>query len=137
MIWWDEFPSGSVATMGWWSFLAGNPRASRIVGSLMAHVPEGAGAALPSGRLPGRLLVQGIFVRLVRMEGYQRWLLEQEGACSASTERSISPDVCGRLRNGNGSHHRRRIVIAIGGATRCDMNVRIAPFFLNSSFKFN
>ncbi|MFA6688923.1 MAG: MGMT family protein [Sphaerochaetaceae bacterium] len=73
-----RIPSGSVATYGLVAFLAGNPRASRIVGSLMAHVPEGLG--LPCHRVVYRdgSLCKG-FSFGGADEGYQRWLLEQEG----------------------------------------------------------
>ncbi len=67
-------PRGQAATYGQLAFLAGHPRASRIVGQAMARAPEG----LPCHRVvyrDGRLSPSDIFGG----PGIQRFLLEQEG----------------------------------------------------------
>ena len=69
-----RIPPGQAATYGQLAFLAGHPRASRIVGQAMARAPEG----LPCHRVvyrDGRLSPPDIFGG----PGIQRCLLEQEG----------------------------------------------------------
>ena len=69
-----RIPRGQAATYGQLAFLAGHPRASRIVGQAMARAPEG----LPCHRVvyrDGRLSHPDIFGG----PGIQRFLLEQEG----------------------------------------------------------
>ena len=69
-----QIPSGQVATYGQVAFLAGRPRASRIVGGAMARAPEG----LPCHRVlygDGRLSPPDVFGG----SGIQRMLLEAEG----------------------------------------------------------
>ena len=55
-----KIPAGAVATYGQLAFLAGSPRASRIVGGAMARAPEG----LPCHRViygDGRLSPPDVF----------------------------------------------------------------------------
>ena len=59
-----RIPAGAVATYGQIAFLAGSPRASRIVGGAMARAPEG---------LPCHRVIYG------DGPGVQRMLLESEG----------------------------------------------------------
>ena len=69
-----RIPAGAVATYGQIAFLAGSPRASRIVGGAMARAPEG----LPCHRViygDGRLSPPDVFGG----PGVQRMLLESEG----------------------------------------------------------
>lgn len=69
-----QIPVGQVATYGLIAFLAGSPRASRIVGSAMARAPEG----LPCHRVVyknGALSPPDIFGG----PGIQQALLEEEG----------------------------------------------------------
>lgn len=69
-----RIPPGRVATYGLIAFLAGSPRASRIVGCAMACAPYG----LPCHRVvyrDGRLSPPDVFGG----QGIQRQLLEQEG----------------------------------------------------------
>ena len=69
-----QIPAGRVATYGQIAFLAGRPRASRIVGGAMARAPEG----LPGHRViygDGRLSPPDV----VGGPGIQRMLLEAEG----------------------------------------------------------
>ena len=69
-----QIPPGLVATSGHIAFLAGRPRASRIVGGAMARAPEG----LPCHRViygDGRLSPPDVFGG----PGIQRMLLEAEG----------------------------------------------------------
>ena len=69
-----QIPAGRVATYGQIAFLAGRPRASRIVGGAMARAPEG----LPCHRViygDGRLSPPDVFGG----PGIQRMLLEAEG----------------------------------------------------------
>ena len=69
-----RIPPGQAATYGQLAFLAGHPRASRIVGQAMARAPEG----LPCHRVvyrDGRLSPPDIFGG----PGIQRVLLKQEG----------------------------------------------------------
>lgn len=69
-----RIPFGQVATYGLVAFLAGSPRASRIVGAAMACAPQG----LPCHRVlyrNGRLGPADAFGG----PGLQRFLLEQEG----------------------------------------------------------
>ena len=69
-----RIPAGKVATYGQIAFLAGRPRASRIVGGAMARAPEG----LPCHRViygDGRLSPPDVFGG----SGIQRMLLEAEG----------------------------------------------------------
>ena len=69
-----QIPAGRVATYGQIAFLAGRPRASRIVGGAMARAPEG----LPCHRViygDGRLSPLDVFGG----PGIQRMLLEAEG----------------------------------------------------------
>ena len=69
-----QIPAGRVATYGQIAFLAGRPRASRIVGGAMARAPEG----LPYHRViygDGRLSPPDVFGG----PGIQRMLLEAEG----------------------------------------------------------
>lgn len=69
-----RIPRGRVATYGLLAFLAGSPRAGRIVGCAMARAP----AELPCHRViyrDGRLSPPDVFGG----EGIQRRLLEQEG----------------------------------------------------------
>lgn len=69
-----QIPAGRVATYGQIAFLAGRPRASRIVGGAMARAPEG----LPCHRViygDGRLSPPDAFGG----PGIQRMLLEAEG----------------------------------------------------------
>lgn len=68
-----RIPPGQVATYGLLALLCGRPRASRIVGHLMAHAPEG----LPCHRVvykDGSLSPQAVFG-----PGVQQMLLEGEG----------------------------------------------------------
>ena len=68
-----RIPAGQVATYGLLALLCGRPRASRIVGGLMANAPEG----LPCHRViykDGTLSPEDIFG-----PGVQRMLLENEG----------------------------------------------------------
>ena len=69
-----QIPAGRVATYGQIAFLAGRPRASRIVGGAMARAPGG----LPCHRViygAGRLSPPDVFGG----PGIQRMLLEAEG----------------------------------------------------------
>ena len=69
-----QIPAGRVATYGQIAFLAGRPRASRIVGGAMARAPEG----LPCHRViygDGHLSPPDVFGG----PGIQRMLLEAEG----------------------------------------------------------
>lgn len=69
-----QIPAGRVATYGQIAFLAGRPRASRIVGGAMARAPEG----LPCHRViygDGRPSPPDVFGG----PGIQRMLLEAEG----------------------------------------------------------
>ena len=69
----SHIPAGRVATYGLLALLCGRPRASRIVGGLMACAPEG----LPCHRViykDGTLSPADIFG-----PGVQRMLLEGEG----------------------------------------------------------
>ena len=72
-----QIPSGQVATYGQVAFLAGRPRASRIVGGAMARAPEG----LPCHRL---LEAEGVpFLPDGRVDLSQcQW----DGAASARSE---------------------------------------------------
>ena len=68
-----QIPAGRVATYGQIAFLAGRPRASRIVGGAMARAPEG----LPCHRViygDGRRSPPDVFGG----PGIQRMLLEAE-----------------------------------------------------------
>lgn len=68
-----QIPAGQVATYGLLAFLAGRPRASRIVGCAMASAPNG----LPCHRVvyrDGRLSPPDVF----GAAGLQRQMLEQE-----------------------------------------------------------
>ena len=69
-----KIPAGAVSTYGQLAFLAGSPRASRIVGGAMARAPRG----LPCHRViygDGRLSPPDVFGG----PGIQRMLLESEG----------------------------------------------------------
>lgn len=69
-------PNGKVATYGQIAALAGNPRASRIVGAVMAHTPTAL--HLPCHRVvygDGSLCKGDIF----GTTGLQKALLEEEG----------------------------------------------------------
>lgn len=71
-----EIPTGTIATYGQLAWLAGSPRASRIVGAAMAKAPEGQN--LPCHRVlytDGRLLPGGAFGGME----IQRQLLQKEG----------------------------------------------------------
>lgn len=71
-----RIPAGRVATYGQLAFLAGNPRASRIVGAAMYHAPQERG--LPCHRVvyrDGSLCQNGAFGG---PDG-QRAMLEAEG----------------------------------------------------------
>lgn len=73
-----QIPSGCVATYGLIALLAGSPRASRIVGCVMANVPVGSG--LPCHRViykDGSLCQGNAFGGWE--EGLQRLMLEDEG----------------------------------------------------------
>lgn len=77
-----QIPRGRVATYGQLAFLAGSPRASRVVGGAMRRCPAGAG--VPCHRVvgrDGRLAPEGAFGPLDE----QRLLLEAEGV-------EITPD---------------------------------------------
>lgn len=85
-----RIPPGQAATYGQLAFLAGHPRASRIVGQAMARAPEG----LPCHRVvyrDGRLSPPDIFGG----PGIQRFLLKQEASHFWPTAGSICPAVSG------------------------------------------
>ncbi len=70
----ERIPAGKLATYGQLAFLAGRPRASRIVGAAMLHAPEG----LPCHRViyrDGTLCCDQAFGG----KEVQRQMLEQEG----------------------------------------------------------
>ena len=70
----SQIPAGQAATYGQIAFLAGHPRAGRIVGGAMARAPEG----VPCHRVvyrDGALSPPDVFGGL----GIQRMLLELEG----------------------------------------------------------
>lgn len=71
-----KIPAGKVATYGQLAFLAGSPRASRIVGAAMARVPQGKG--LPCHRV---IYGDGSMCRgdAFGGENIQRDLLKSEG----------------------------------------------------------
>ncbi len=73
-----QIPPGCVATYGLIALLAGSPRASRIVGCVMANAPEGRG--LPCHRV---IYKDGSLCRGYAFggweEGLQRLMLEDEG----------------------------------------------------------
>lgn len=85
-----RIPPGQAATYGQLAFLAGHPRASRIVGQAMARAPEGlpvTGWCTGTGRLSPPDIFGG--------PGIQRFLLEQEGVRFWPTAGSICPAVFG------------------------------------------
>lgn len=71
-----KIPKGNVVSYGQLAFMAGSPRASRIVGALMARVPEGLG--LPCHRV---VYSDGSLCKGNEFGGYdvQRQMLEAEG----------------------------------------------------------
>ncbi|QIB68741.1 MGMT family protein [Aminipila butyrica] len=71
-----EIPAGSVATYGQIAWMAGSPKAPRMVGYAMSHVP--AGANLPCHRVVNRLGEMAPY-HVFGGETFQRQLLEQEG----------------------------------------------------------
>lgn len=69
-----QIPAGKVATYGQLAFLAGRPRAARIVGGILNKAPEG----LPCHRVVNR---EGRTAPVFSQTGidFQRLLLEEEG----------------------------------------------------------
>ena len=101
-----RIPAGQVATYGQVAFLAGQPRASRIVGLRHGPAPEG----LPCHRVvyrDGGLSPADIFGG----PGIQRLLLEQEGVPFLPDGRvDLSPlPVAGGAGEGRGSHYERHL----------------------------
>ena len=70
-----QIPRGRVATYGQLAFLAGSPRASRVVGGAMRRCPAGAG--VPCHRVVG---ADGSLTGYAGGLDMKRFLLELEGA---------------------------------------------------------